>query len=281
MDRIQGGAVKANDLQTAIHLLELAGQVVCIHASLRSFGHVAGGAPTVVQTFLHAGCTVLVPTFSYTFALAPPPTLQVARNGWSYGHHYGPRAEKGEIYTPMAREIDADMGAIPVAVLQMPNSVRGDHPLNSFSAVGPQAATLTAGQKPLDVYAPLRALVEAEGFVLLMGVTLDRMTLLHYAEQVAGRVAFRRWANDAHGAPQMVEAGGCSDGFEQLAPFVLPWQRELSVGKSRWQRFAAAPALHAAATVIRENPHITHCGSADCERCRDAMLGGPIVDAFV
>lgn len=278
MANAHDGAVTIEDLLATIHNLQLVDRVVCVHASLRSFGHVIGGASTVVQALLDAGCTLLVPTFSYTFAIAPPPTLQVARNGWEYGHHYGPRAEKGKVYTTTTQEIDADMGAIPAAVLKFSDSVRGNHPLNSFSAVGPQAATLIAGQQPLDVYAPLRALVEAEGYVLLMGVTLESMTLLHHAEQVAGRVAFRRWAHDPQGQPQMVEAGSCSDGFEQLAPLLQPWPRALKVGQSQWQLFPAAPTLAAAAAAIRENPHITHCGRADCERCRDAMLGGPILN---
>ena len=237
MNRSKVSPATAVELQAAIYHFELAGQVVCIHASLRSFGHVVGGAPTVVQTFLDAGCTLLVPTFSYAFAIAPPTTLQVTRNGWNYGQHYGPLAEKGEIYTPTTKEIDADMGAIPATVLKLPSYARGTHPLNSFSAVGPQATALIADQAPLDVYAPLRVLVEAKGFVLLMGVTLDSMTLLHHAEQVAGRVAFRRWANDPHGAPQVVEAGSCSDSFEQLAPVVQPWLRKTMVGKASGNYF--------------------------------------------
>ncbi|RIK36138.1 MAG: hypothetical protein DCC57_22735, partial [Chloroflexi bacterium] len=67
---------------------------------------------------------------------------------------------------------------------------------------------------------------EAGGFVLLMGVALETMTLLHLAEQVAGRVPFRRWANDRQGRPQQVEAGGCSDGFGRLAPLLEPWRRQ-------------------------------------------------------
>ncbi len=269
--------VTQEELQNAIRSLSLAGQVVCVHSSLRSFGRVTGGAQTIVQALLDEGCTLLVPTHSYGFGLEPPPALQVPRNGWDYNLQYGPREGKDKIYTPATKEIAADMGAIPAAVLQTPTSVRGDHPLNSFSAVGPLAEKLVAGQKPLSVHAPLQALVDARGYVLLMGVGLDKMTLLHYAEEKAGRVPFRRWANDRQGHPQMVQAGSCSDGFEQLASVLQPWQQELVVGTSLWRLFTAPQALQAATAAIRDYPQITYCGNPDCERCHDAMLGGPIL----
>ena len=269
--------VTQSEIQAAIQRLALTGQAVCVHSSLRSFGQVTGGAVTVVQAFLDEGCTLLVPTYSYDFAIAPPPALQVPRNGWDYAYDYGERVRSDKVYSPDRQEIDDDMGAIPAAVLRMPTRVRGDHPLNSFSAVGPLAEKLIAGQSALNVYAPLKALVEESGFVLLMGVGLDTLTLLHLAEEKAGRVLFRRWANDWQGQPQMVEAGSCSDGFGQFAPVLQPWRRETKVGESLWQLFPARQALQAAAEAIRENPQITYCGRPDCERCHDAMLGGPIL----
>lgn len=266
--------VTPSEIQTA---LELAGQPVCVHASLRSFGTVAGGAAAVVAAFLAEGCTLLAPSFSYDFAVAPPPALQLARNGLHYDRPYpGGAPGAARVYTPATQEVDPDMGAIAAAV-RHPRRVRGEHPLNSFSAVGPLAARLIGGQAPLAVYAPLAALAEAGGFVLLMGVALETMTLLHLAEQVAGRVPFRRWANDRQGRPQQVEAGGCSDGFGRLAPLLEPWRRQARVGQSQWQLFAAQPALAAAAAAMRAGPSITHCGNLDCERCHDAVLGGPIL----
>lgn len=270
--------VTQSEVQAALRRLGLAGRPVCVHASLRSFGRVAGGAQTLVAAFLAKGCTLLASSFSYDFAIEPPPELQVARNGIHYDRPYpGGAAGAGRIYTPAAQEVDPDMGALAAAVVQHSGRVRGDHPLNSFSAVGPLAARLIAGQAPSAVYAPLRALVEAGGWVLLMGVALENMTLLHLAEQEAGRVLFRRWANDRQGRAQRVEAGGCSDGFGRLAPALAAWQRETVVGRSRWLLFPARAALAAAAAAMRADPQITHCGNPDCERCNDAVLGGPLV----
>ena len=43
------------DIRQALRTLNLPGQVVCLHSSLRSFGHVAEGAIAVVRAFLGEG----------------------------------------------------------------------------------------------------------------------------------------------------------------------------------------------------------------------------------
>ena len=110
-----------------------------------------------------------------------------------------------------------------------------------------------------------------------MGVGLERMTLLHLAEKEAGRELFRRWANDAQGRPDAVEVGGCSEGFGRLEPSLRPSMRVAAVGRSTWRMLPAAEALSRAAAAIRADPQITHCGVESCERCNDAVAGGPIL----
>lgn len=270
--------VTKQDLQQALRALNLSGQVVCLHSSLSSFGRVAGGAKNVVEAFLEVNCTILVPTFSSAFAINPPEQLKFERNGWNYNNTNSWR-DDGRIYTPESIEIDSDMGAIPEAVISLPGHVRGDHPLDSFTAVGQRAHELVAGQTPSNVYAPLRALIGMRGFVLLMGVGLERMTLLHLAEKEAGRTLFRRWALDRQGQPMAVEVGGCSEGFGKLEPNLFAVMRTTNVGSSLWKLFPAEAALNCAAAEIRVNPQVTHCEAKTCERCNDAVAGGTILSA--
>ena len=136
---------------------------------------------------------------------------------------------------------------------------------------------LIRGQAPLDVYVPLSALARMQGSVLLMGVGLEKMTPLHQAEKEAGRVLFRRWANDAYGQTMVVEVGGCSEGFGKLEPCLRPVMRRANVGQSRWTLLPAAQALASAVAAIRADPQITHCGVRTCERFEDAVKGGPIL----
>ena len=228
----------------------------------------------MIDSFLAEGCTVLVPTFSNaSYEVWPDPPDVIARNG--VGSQSARSAAPGRVYAPDANDIDSDMGAIPTAVLATPGRVRGNHPLDSFSAVGPLAHDLVDEQSPSRVFAPLEALAAAAGFVVLMGVGLNRLTLLHLAEQRAGRASFIRWANGPGGSIIRVKLGGCSEGFQRLAPSLAAITVEASVGRSHWSVLPAASAVETAAETIRENPQITHCDNAGCDRCNDAVLGGP------
>jgi aminoglycoside 3-N-acetyltransferase len=266
-------AVGREAIRAGIRELGLAGQTVCVHASLPSFGSVDGGPDAVVEAFLEEGCTLLVPTFSGTiFGLAPVEGMRAERNAKEYDVEH-PSPGSGRVFTPESNDVGPSMGAIPAAVLARPGRLRGSHPLSSFTAIG-SGADLVAEQRPLDVYAPLRILGARGGYVLLIGVGLDRMTLIHAAEERAGRALFRRWANGPDGRPMEAEIGGDSAGFHNLEPVLGPLARETSVGESLWRAFPAREALAAAADAIRADPAVTHCETS-CLLCDDAVAGGP------
>lgn len=269
--------VTEQEIRSAVRSLDLSGRDVCVHGSLRSFGLVEGGARAVVRAFLEEGCTLLVPTFSSSFEIAPPTHLRFERNGWDYERERAFVEESGRVFTNDSTEIDREMGAIPAAIVSWPGRARGRHPHDSLTALGPRAEELASRQTGSDVYAPLEALARAGGYVVLMGVGLERMTLLHLSEKMAGRELFRRWARDEEGRARVVEVGGCSEGFGKLEPFLRAITRTVSVGRSVWRILPADEALALAAAVISAEPRITHCGDADCERCDDAVAGGPVV----
>jgi aminoglycoside 3-N-acetyltransferase len=265
-----------SDIRQAAQALRFSGRVVCVHASLRSFGFVDGGSSAVLQGLFGEGCTIMAPTFSWSFAGAPPLGRRIAQNGWDEEKApSGSLAPDASTYGSECNEIDVDMGAVSAALLKTPGRVRGDHPLSSFAAAGTRARELIAGQKPLDVMAPLKRLADLDGLVVLMGVGLESMTLLHLAEQLAGRGLFRRWARGPDGTTIEVEVGGCSDGFANLEPMLRSLVREIRVGGSRWCAFPAAETLRAAAAAIRGNPSVTRCPDSTCKRCHDAIAGGP------
>jgi aminoglycoside N3'-acetyltransferase len=247
--------VTLKDIQTAIIQMGLAGQPLCVHASLRSFGQVQGGAQTVVEGLLQHGCTVMVPTHSYGTYYLPPPGQEIADPSIP-------------IYTPDSHAVDAhSMGAIPAFVLQRAGRVRGNHPLDSFTAVGPLASQLVGSQSPADTYAPVRVLGLLGGYIVMMGVGLNKLTALHHAERLAGRPLFTAWVKDADGQPTQVHIGGCSEGFVNFDPILAPIERQIRVGQSVWRIFSVELMLALAVDAIRTNPMITHCGNANCEEC--------------
>ena len=271
------------DLGRGIESLRLGGALICLHSSLRSFGHVAGGAETVVAAFLAAGCTLMVPAHCDDRRVPPPAGRNLARNGTSPARQQDPDEQAQTLrerppVDPLA--IDRGMGAIAHAVVHHPASARGCHPALSFAAVGPRARELIAAQSLLDDLGPIRQLAGLGGALLLAGVDLRSLTALHLSERMAGRVPFRRWARQDDGAMVEFTCGGCSNGFERLAPVLADLAHYAMVGASSWRCYPAAPLLERAAHTIRAQASITHCGNDSCERCRDAVLGGPDLAAI-
>ncbi|MER7348070.1 AAC(3) family N-acetyltransferase [Streptomyces aurantiacus] len=275
--------ITAEQLVATIDELALAQRPVMVHASLRSFGEpVDGGPDAVLDALLSRGCTILVPAFTEPqFAVVPPATMRPARNGIDYTALPGKVATPSEAdacytYTVDCRVINSRMGALPARLLARGDARRGRHPLNSFAAVGPQAAELVAAQTPTDVYGPVRTLADANGAILLLGVDLNRMTALHLAEQSAGRRLPVRWARAADSRVIMVETGPCSEGFPRLEPWLRPLARTARVGGSRWSAYPAKETLTAAVAAMTADQNVTHCADPECLACRDSVAGGPI-----
>ena len=271
-------AVTTDDIRGGLRRLGLSSMPVCVHSSLRSFGMVEGGAQAVVDGILAEGCSVLVPSFSVeAFEVPPPAGVHLARNGFgdSEPDASGPKG----VYSRDSTEIDSDMGAVPTAVLSMAGHVRSPHPTRSFAAIGPQAGDLIPDSPEIELFGPLDRLADLDGWLLLMGVGLNRMTAIHLAEQRAGRRMFRRWANEPDRRPVELEVGGCSEGFPRFELIVKSLGRTTNVGPSLWCAYPSKELLEAASGAIQREPSLTHCGDPHCVRCNDAVEGGPVLAA--
>jgi aminoglycoside N3'-acetyltransferase len=290
--------ITSDDIRHALTKLDLDGQIIGLHSSLTSFsgsasssdvaslGGVQGGARTIVDAMRDADCSLLAPTFTYQCQAPPPPDVAYSRNGYEPNELQAMTQAIGErpTFDPAANLLSRRaMGVVPAAVLTTPNRVRGNHPLNSFTGLGEWADSLVRVQQPLDVYAPLRALVAARGWILLMGVDLRSFTLIHLAEQQAGRTLFRRWARTvaSHSSDrsEIVECdvGSCSRGFNNFDTALAPFERRLQVGLSLWRILPAREALDACTAAIKDDPEITRCTVDGCVRCADTIAGGPLL----
>lgn len=269
--------IDKNYIKTAIQSLNIKGEIVCIHSSLKSFGYVDGGAKSIIDAFLEEDCTILVFACTDDYAVPPAPGQKPNRNGWDYENFTGDTCGCNKIFTIDSNDITKeDMGVIPYEIVNMPCRKRGYNPLNSFVAIGKDADILVRGQSAENVWAPLHELYERCGYILLMGVDLNNATLIHYAEQVAGRNPFIRWANNFQGVVMPVAVGSCSNGFNNFSELLKPIETNITVGKSYWRCFSAKDMLDICVNAIRRNPEITHCQNPNCGRCNDAILGGPI-----
>jgi len=265
--------VGVGDIRSAAAAVGLADRPVCVHASLKSFGSVDGGADTVVQGLLEVGATFVAPTSTFRFCMAPKPAgaRQWPFNSEDDGSIPASGTAPVAPYDIGAEFIDPAMGIIPKAVLRRPGRVRGFHPLSSFTAVGQDAQRIIAPQTPTEVYAPLQQLVAREGAIVCMGVGLDSLTLLHLAERQAGLRLLHRWAWLAEGGVVEAVHGGCSRGFERLADAVKDAETTIVVGESLWRVFDAAALLALATEGFLSDPGAGVCGIEGCVRCRDQL----------
>lgn len=273
--------VGIHELQPGLLDLRLSGQDVAVHASLRSFGFVAGGEQTVITALRQTCATILMPSFCEIGRTNPPEDDRPLQNGWAYGSYRIDDAGRSRFdpatFGPGSGLDDREMGRIASAWLATPGSVRSRHPSVSWAAGGPRAEWFADDHAADDPNLPLKRLLLVQGQVLLLGVGLSACTALHLAEEQAGRRPFIRWIRYADGRVRRVREYGCSDGFPNLAPWLEPLGRHTTIGRCRAVAYPIAALVKTAAALMRQRPDLTLCTRQGPCRCQDAVRGGPIL----
>ena len=234
----------------------------------------------LVNAFLSQECTIMTPTFSDIYGVKPVGKYMPERNGaGDYSYFLTKTYADTEPFDITSKEISVEnMGAFAKHILDNEKSVRGNHPLNSFTALGAHAQKLVSCQTYKDVYAPFAQLYNDNGYVLLIGVGLSAATIIHYAEQAAGRTPFIRWAYNKKKNVIPVSVGSCSRGFEHFNDALNGFARRTKVADSEWLRYKATDIVDVCKKCMERDPQITHCNYRDCDRCNDAVCGGPVLD---
>ncbi len=161
------------------------GQTVLVHSSMSKLGWVAGGAQAVIQALLQVlgeEGTLMMPTHT---------TQNTDPANWN-----NPPVPKTWVPIIQANTPAFDpaitptrgMGVIPELFRKWPGTVRSAHPIGSFAARGPKAATLIRNHQLLDMFgdsSPLGTLYDLDGYILLLGVDHGNNTSLHLAENRA------------------------------------------------------------------------------------------------
>jgi aminoglycoside 3-N-acetyltransferase len=160
---------------------------------------------------------------------------------------------------------DTAMGAAAEALRLHPEAGRSGHPMLSFAAMnGEQALAAQTLDAPL---APIEWLAEYDGDVLLLGVDQRANTSIHFAEQLAGRKQFIRWALTPQGVVECPGWPGCPDGFEALSPRLEGVIRSATLGRGIAQMIPLRDLIHIVVGWIREDPRALLCDRLGCERC--------------
>lgn len=249
------------DLLMGLHGLKLKDAPVLVHASLSSLGQVEDGAPTVVNALATVFKSILAPTFTYKSMLIPevgPPD-----NGLSYGSG-SDHNRMAEFFTPLM-PADPLMGAIPEALRHHVGARRSAHPILSFAGIN--ADRFLNAQTMDDPLAPLGLMGETGGWVILMGVNHTVNTSIHYAEKMAGRKTFVRWALTHAGVVECPGFPGCSAGFKALAPAMDHYSRKVYIGKAQVQAVPMATLFKVVIGLISQDPLTLLCQDEACGRC--------------
>jgi aminoglycoside 3-N-acetyltransferase len=249
------------EMKLGLDSLRLHGKPVIAHASLRAFGPIRGGANSLLGALLASTGGIIMPTFTYRTMVTPrvgPP-----HNGITYGSGED-RNRMAEIFSP-AMPADKMMGILPETLLRHPQACRTRHPILSFGGI--QADAILVTQTLYEPLAPIGELARQDGWVLLLGVDHTVNTSIHYAEKLAGRRRFVRWALARQGACECPNWPGCSDGFEAIAPALEGVTHKIQIGGARVQAVPLQPLFEAVIAALKKNPLALLCQREDCERC--------------
>src|SRR5512142_139706 len=230
------------DLRTVLFKLGLSHTPVIAHASLKSFGEVIGGADAVLRAVLDSVWALVMPTFTYVTMVTPevgPPNNGIA---------YGTELDLNRMAEPFRRDMPADkqMGIIPETLRKHARAKRSAHPIQSFAGI--YADKFLAAQTMQNPLGPIGALVDADGWVLLLGVDHTVNTSIHYAEKLAGRRTFTRWALLPDRIIECPGFPGDSSGFEAIEPDLASVTRTVRAGDATIQ----AMPLRALTQVVTE-----------------------------
>jgi len=219
------------------------------HVSLSSFGdEVRGSGETVVGALLGAFSGLMMPTFTYKTMLIPE--VGPENNGLEYGRSRDANL-MAEFFSPQM-PADAMMGAVPEALRQHPHARRSMHPMLSFTGINVDRAL--AAQTIADPLAPIAVLAESQAYVVLVGVNHTVNTSIHYAEKLAGRKQFLRWALTPAGVVACPGWPGTSSGFQQITLHIEAITRRVQVGQSEIQAIPLVELINTAKALIEADP---------------------------
>jgi aminoglycoside 3-N-acetyltransferase len=245
-------------------------EVIVLHSAPRAIGWVAGGVEGIGQALLDAlgSRTVVVPLFTAqrmdpsTWHLRPPSPEM-----------FDAIREQLPLYDP-DRSPPRRMGRLAEFVWRARGAMRSSHPVESIAALGSRAEEIIKPHPiddPMGPRSPWARLYAMDARIVLVGVGLERCSILHHAERMAevpylSDYAFpiaidgeRRWVEATSG-------NNCSDGF----PALVANATELTVGDATTRVYSAQTLVNVAISALKADPATLLCRREDCIACTAA-----------
>jgi aminoglycoside 3-N-acetyltransferase len=230
-----------------------------IHSDLHD--KVKGGAKTILGALLSATDNIILPAFTTRTMVIPE--AGPSNNALDYGSGRESNL-KAEFFS---EELSADGPYFEMAdsMSHYPGTFRSSHPVLSFLGLGMNTAL--EGQTNHQPYAPIKSLLDLEGMVLLMGVDQTHNFSIHYAESLAGRKQFTRWALTNNGILECRPFPGCPDGFTKLNKQIEAFKHQIIIAEQIWQAYSLNELVGAAINLLKKDPYSLLCNRLKCDRC--------------
>jgi aminoglycoside 3-N-acetyltransferase len=166
--------ITKNNIKTDLTKLGISnGDCILLHSSLKSIGYVENGANTVIDALIEnisQKGTLVVPTYPLLGTM-----LKTCLN---------------EDYIFDMNKSSTTIGAIPSVFLGYKNIIRSIHPTHSMSALGKNAESITKnhhiGNETYGKNSPWAKIVELDGKILGVGISLAWHTIYHHVEDIMG-----------------------------------------------------------------------------------------------
>ena len=167
------------------------GDTLLVHASLSSLGYVVGGAEALylaLREVIGIEGTIVVP--SQTVEISDPASWQYPRvpDEWHTVIRDAMPAYSKKLSYGKA------MGAFSQFIGILPNSIRSNHPMYSFTAIGEKAIEII-GQDSFDFpfgdESPLGRLYSIGAKIILIGTDFETNTSIHLAENRLNRAVIQ------------------------------------------------------------------------------------------
>ncbi len=260
--------ITVRELLAGFGALPIRGQAVIAHGSFKSLGQVQGGPKAVVDALVKTCGSLVMPTFTYQTMVTPlvgPPN-----NALDYAAEDAKRGRDAQgtlDALPFRRDTPADeeMGILAETLRQHVSAKRSFHPILSFAGVNADFAINL--QTIYDPFAPIRALAEKNGWVVLIGVDHSVNTSIHYAEKMVGRKQFVRWALARKRIIQCPNFPGDSSGFNEIVNYLGNGVEQVTIGAARVQAVQLNNLIDRVKILIKANPRALLCERKDCARC--------------
>lgn len=254
--------IQYRDLTRTLHsLIDPPHPPVIAHISPHISKNVQGGEKTVLGALRECFSCILMPAFTYQTMVYPKKGPK--DNGIEYNNP--PRDNQEAVFFHPNLRVSPSLGDASEQFRTLPSTTRSTHPILSFCALNmDQALQSQTLSRP---YAPLTALLERRGWVMLVDVDQTKNFSIHYALKEGGRNLFTRWALTSAGVKVCPHFPGCEDGFTKLNPRLENVIRKTNIDGVQLMSIPLKGIMREVKMALARDPLALLCDKAHCLQC--------------